>query len=174
MSCINRSVPQADIINSRASGNSNLFRRAGALISAKRTGFDPARLRDRHLPPFHRRQMIVIIVTLFYSCTKKSFREIHHAEMAHITGRQRYRPAGLCCLQRPTGRAGAELSATRAQHCPVPKTGGSAGAGSPRRRNRRLPGQRHATRTVFASISNAIIQAAASRAPNLIPPMRAR
>lgn len=73
--------------------------------------------------------MIVIIVTLFYSCTKKSFREIHHAEMAHITGRQRYRPAGLCCLQRPTGRAGAELSATRAQHCPVPKTGGSAGAG---------------------------------------------
>ena len=34
--------------------------------------------------------------------------------------------------------------------------------------------QRHATRTVFASISNAIIRAAASRAPNLIPPMRAR
>ena len=172
MSCINRSVPQADIINSRASGNSNLFRRAGALISAKRTGFDPARLRDRHLPPFHRRQMIVIIVTLFYSCTKKSFREIHHAEMAHITGRQRYRPAGLCCLQRPLGALELNYQPPEPSIAPSPKP--VAPPSRPQGGETADYRQRHATRTVFASISNAIIRAAASRAPNLIPPMRAR
>lgn len=44
----------------------------------------------------------------------------------------------------------------------------------PKRENRRLPGQRREIKAVFASILSAIILAAANRAPNLIPRMKAR
>lgn len=55
---------------------------------------------------------------------------------------------------------------------PAPKT--APEPGQPKQKNRRLPGQRREIKAVFASISSAIIQAAANRAPNLIPRMKAR
>lgn len=56
---------------------------------------------------------------------------------------------------------------------PAPKTAPEPGP-APKRKNRRLPGQRREIKAVFASISSAIIQAAANHAPNLIPRMKAR
>ena len=56
---------------------------------------------------------------------------------------------------------------------PAPKPPAPSGP-APKRENRRSPGQRREIKAVFASILSAIILAAANRAPNLIPRMKAR
>lgn len=55
---------------------------------------------------------------------------------------------------------------------PAPKPPASSEP-APKRENRRSPGQRREIKAVFASILSAIILAAANRAPNLIPRMKA-
>ena len=57
--------------------------------------------------------------------------------MAHITGRQRYRPAGLCCLQRPLGALELNYQPPEPSIAPSPKPVAPPRP-APRRRNRRL------------------------------------